>query len=168
MTTVPRPATGQVAPLAEGLSNRTALVTAASGGIGAGLARSLAEAGCDVAVRYSGNAARAEQTADEIRSTGTRAATGMAERGFGLILFVSSVAAFTGGIVEPRCAASKSGLHGMLYWLAKTYAAGGVTVNAIAPALVVTGMIPQIRTPRRSRSGGSAPQRKSPSWPCPC
>lgn len=66
---------------------------------------------------------------------------GMAERGFGRVLFVSSVAAFTGGIVGPHYAASKSGLHGMLYWMANRYAASGVTVNAIAPALVVSGMI---------------------------
>lgn len=66
---------------------------------------------------------------------------GMAERGFGRVLFVSSVAAFTGGIVGPHYAASKSGLHGMLYWMASRYAARGITVNAIAPALVVSGMI---------------------------
>ncbi len=66
---------------------------------------------------------------------------GMAERGFGRVLFVSSVAAYTGGIVGPHYAASKSGLHGMLYWMANRYAAFGITVNAIAPALVVSGMI---------------------------
>lgn len=71
----------------------------------------------------------------------SRVLPGMAQRGFGRVLFVSSVAAFTGGIVGPHYAASKSGLHGMLYWLARKYAADGVTVNAIAPALVVTGMV---------------------------
>jgi 3-oxoacyl-[acyl-carrier protein] reductase len=71
----------------------------------------------------------------------SRVLPGMAERGFGRILFVSSVAAFTGGIIGPHYAASKAGLHGMLYWLARKYAAAGVTVNAIAPALVVTGMV---------------------------
>jgi 3-oxoacyl-[acyl-carrier protein] reductase len=66
---------------------------------------------------------------------------GMAQRGFGRVLFVSSVAAFTGGIIGPHYAASKSGLHGMVYWLAREHAADGITVNAIAPALVVSGMI---------------------------
>jgi 3-oxoacyl-[acyl-carrier protein] reductase len=61
---------------------------------------------------------------------------GMAERGFGRVLFTSSVAAFTGGVVGPHYAASKAGLHGLVHWLASTYAAAGVTVNAIAPALV--------------------------------
>lgn len=70
-----------------------------------------------------------------------RVLPGMAERGFGRVVYVSSVAAFTGGVVGPHYAASKSGLHGMLYWLAGRYAERGITVNAIAPALVVSGMV---------------------------
>jgi 3-oxoacyl-[acyl-carrier protein] reductase len=67
----------------------------------------------------------------------------MAERGFGRVLFVSSVAAFTGGVVGPHYAASKAGLHGLVYWLAGAYAARGVTFNALAPALVTgTAMLP--------------------------
>src|SRR5205807_8700776 len=41
-----------------------------------------------------------------------RVLAGMRERGFGRILFTSSVAALTGGIVGPHYAASKAGLHG--------------------------------------------------------
>jgi 3-oxoacyl-[acyl-carrier protein] reductase len=67
----------------------------------------------------------------------------MRERGFGRILFVSSVAAFTGGIVGPHYAASKAGLHGLTHFLASRLAASGITVNALAPALVAeTGMLP--------------------------
>jgi 3-oxoacyl-[acyl-carrier protein] reductase len=67
----------------------------------------------------------------------------MAERGFGRILFISSVAAFTGGIVGPHYAASKAGLHGLTHFLASRLAAYGITVNALAPALVAeTGMLP--------------------------
>lgn len=70
-------------------------------------------------------------------------APAMAERGFGRILFISSVAAFTGGIVGPHYAASKAGLHGLAHFLASRLAASGVTVNALAPALVEqTGMLP--------------------------
>ena len=66
----------------------------------------------------------------------------MAERGFGRVLFVSSVAAFTGGIVGPHYAASKAGLHGLTHSLAASFAGAGVTVNAIAPALISeTGML---------------------------
>jgi 3-oxoacyl-[acyl-carrier protein] reductase len=67
----------------------------------------------------------------------------MRERGFGRILFMSSVAAFTGGIVGPHYAASKAGLHGLTHFLAARVAADGVTVNALAPALIVdTGLLP--------------------------
>ncbi|TPG35879.1 SDR family NAD(P)-dependent oxidoreductase [Mycolicibacterium hodleri] len=61
---------------------------------------------------------------------------GMVERGFGRILFVSSVAAFTGGVVGAHYAASKAGLHGLMHHLAPRVAADGVTVNCLAPALV--------------------------------
>jgi 3-oxoacyl-[acyl-carrier protein] reductase len=72
-----------------------------------------------------------------------RVLPGMRERGWGRILFVSSVAAFTGGIVGPHYAASKAGLHGLTHFLAARVAGDGVTVNAIAPALIErTGMLP--------------------------
>jgi 3-oxoacyl-[acyl-carrier protein] reductase len=68
---------------------------------------------------------------------------GMVERGYGRVLFMSSVAAFTGGIIGAHYAASKAGLHGMLHYLASRVAGSGVTVNAIAPALVEdTRMLP--------------------------
>jgi 3-oxoacyl-[acyl-carrier protein] reductase len=68
---------------------------------------------------------------------------GMRERGWGRLLFVSSVAAFIGGVIGPHYAASKSGLHGLTYFLAGRLAKHGITVNTIAPALVEdTGMLP--------------------------
>lgn len=67
----------------------------------------------------------------------------MAERGFGRVLFISSVAAFTGGVVGPHYAAAKAGLHGLTHSLASRFAPSGVTVNALAPALIAdTGMLP--------------------------
>jgi 3-oxoacyl-[acyl-carrier protein] reductase len=72
-----------------------------------------------------------------------RAVPAMSERGFGRVLLVSSVAAFTGGIVGPHYAASKAGLHGLTHYLASRTASSGVTVNALAPALITdTGMLP--------------------------
>jgi 3-oxoacyl-[acyl-carrier protein] reductase len=67
----------------------------------------------------------------------------MAQRGFGRVLFISSVAGLTGGIVGPHYAASKAGLHGLTHYLARRAAGDGVTVNALAPALIErTSMLP--------------------------
>jgi len=72
-----------------------------------------------------------------------RVTPGMRERGFGRVIFVSSVAAFTGGIVGPHYAASKAGLLGLMHSLSASLAPYRVTVNAVAPALIAdTGMIP--------------------------
>ncbi|MEU2350131.1 SDR family NAD(P)-dependent oxidoreductase [Modestobacter sp. NPDC049651] len=60
----------------------------------------------------------------------------MVERGFGRVLFVSSVAALNGGVVGPHYAASKAGLHGLMHHLAPRVAGSGVTVNTVAPALI--------------------------------
>ena len=68
---------------------------------------------------------------------------GMIERKFGRILFISSVAAITGGVVGAHYAASKAGLHGLMHHLAPRVASDGVTVNSLAPALVgATNMFP--------------------------
>jgi 3-oxoacyl-[acyl-carrier protein] reductase len=66
----------------------------------------------------------------------------MRERGFGRILFVSSRAAFTGGIIGPDYAASKAGLNAVTHFLASRVAGDGVTVNALAPGFVDTPMLP--------------------------
>jgi 3-oxoacyl-[acyl-carrier protein] reductase len=67
---------------------------------------------------------------------------GMRARGWGRVLFVSSTAAFRGGVVGPDYTASKSGLHGLTFYLSGRVAADGVTVNAIAPGFVETAMLP--------------------------
>jgi 3-oxoacyl-[acyl-carrier protein] reductase len=192
-------------------AGRIALVTGASGGIGAELSRRLAEAGAALALHYASNEEAASALAAEIEAAGGRTLTlgadlgdadaperlvadverelgpvdvlaanaglsrpgawedvdaetfdatiavnlrapyllarrvlpGMRERGYGRILFTSSVAALTGGIVGPHYASSKAGLHGLTHFLAARVAADGVTVNAIAPALIEdTGMLP--------------------------
>lgn len=72
-----------------------------------------------------------------------RTLPGMQARGFGRVLFFSSVAAFTGGIVGPHYAASKAALHGLTHFLSSRVAGDGVTVNTIAPALITdTRMLP--------------------------
>jgi 3-oxoacyl-[acyl-carrier protein] reductase len=88
----------------------------------------------------------------------------MRDRGFGRVLFMSSIAAFTGGIVGPHYAASKAGLHGLTHFLAARLAPSGVTVNALAPALITdTECSPAIQSScgSRCRSKGSGGPRKS-------
>jgi 3-oxoacyl-[acyl-carrier protein] reductase len=192
-------------------AGRVALVTGASGGIGAELSRGLARDGAALALHYASNGSAASELAAEIEAAGGRALTlaadlsdataperlvadverelgpvdllaanaglsrpatweevdaqafdetiavnlrapfllarrvlpGMCERRYGRVLFTSSVAALTGGIVGPHYASSKAGLHGLTHFLASRVAADGVTVNAIAPALIEdTAMLP--------------------------
>jgi 3-oxoacyl-[acyl-carrier protein] reductase len=66
---------------------------------------------------------------------------GMRAQGWGRIVNVSSVAAQLGGIVGPHYAASKAGVLGLTHSYAALLAAEGITVNAIAPALIETDMI---------------------------
>ncbi len=66
---------------------------------------------------------------------------GMRARKWGRIINVSSVAAHVGGIVGPHYAASKAGMLGMTHFYAQQLAKEGITVNAIAPALIETEMV---------------------------
>jgi 3-oxoacyl-[acyl-carrier protein] reductase len=65
----------------------------------------------------------------------------MRVRRWGRIINLSSVAAQTGGVIGPHYAASKAGLIGLTHSYASLLAKEGITVNAIAPALIETDMI---------------------------
>jgi 3-oxoacyl-[acyl-carrier protein] reductase len=187
-----------------------ALVTGASGGIGAAICRALAHEGASVAVAYGSSADAAQALVTDLCHAGARAVAfpadmldgaapaklvaavahelgavdvlvanhgtatqapyeeidgdefdrtlainlrapyllarealgGMRRRGFGRVVFVSSGAAFTGGVIGPHYAASKAGLHGLTHFLAARVAGDGVTVNAIAPGFIETAMLP--------------------------
>ena len=60
---------------------------------------------------------------------------------WGRIINISSVAAQTGGVVGPHYAASKAGMHGLTHFYASRLAKEGITVNAVAPALIRTEMV---------------------------
>lgn len=69
-----------------------------------------------------------------------RVAAGMAERGFGRIVFLSSVSAERGGGVFGGVAysAAKAGLLGFARALARELGPAGVTANCVAPGLIDT------------------------------
>ena len=60
---------------------------------------------------------------------------------WGRIINLSSVAAQVGGVVGPHYAASKAGIIGLTHSYANLLAQEGITVNAIAPALIETDMV---------------------------
>jgi 3-oxoacyl-[acyl-carrier protein] reductase len=66
---------------------------------------------------------------------------GMGERQWGRVINLSSVAAQVGGVVGPHYAASKAAILGLTHFYAARLAKDGITVNAIAPALVETDMV---------------------------
>ncbi|NMI00927.1 SDR family NAD(P)-dependent oxidoreductase [Pseudonocardia acidicola] len=113
--------------------------------------------GLDVVVAAAGTGTKTpwedvdEQLWDHTMAVNTRAPfflaklalPGMIERRFGRILLFSSIAAFNGGVIGPHYASSKAALHGLTHFLASRVADTGVTVNAIAPALIRgTRMLP--------------------------
>jgi 3-oxoacyl-[acyl-carrier protein] reductase len=65
----------------------------------------------------------------------------MLQRKWGRIINLSSVAAQLGGVIGPHYAASKAGAIGLTHSYASLLAKEGITVNAIAPALIETEMI---------------------------
>jgi 3-oxoacyl-[acyl-carrier protein] reductase len=66
---------------------------------------------------------------------------GMRRRKWGRIINLSSVAAQTGGAVGAHYAASKAGIIGLTHSCASAFIREGITVNAIAPALIETDMV---------------------------
>jgi 3-oxoacyl-[acyl-carrier protein] reductase len=191
------------------LTNRVALVTGASRGIGRAIATALARAGVNVIINYRSSAAEANDLVREIAVGGGTALAlqadvsdanaaaelvreaearlgplgilvnnagmnagkpldqlgpddwdetirvnltsafyvtqtalpGMRARRWGRIIMMSSIAAETGGVIGPHYAASKAGLIGLTHSYASLLAKDGITVNAIAPALIATDMI---------------------------
>ena len=78
--------------------------------------------------------------------TGRRVLPGMAERGFGRVVIMGSSAGKSGGAKNVvGYAAAKAGAMAMAKGLAKEYARTGVLINALAPALIDTEMISEMR-----------------------
>lgn len=69
---------------------------------------------------------------------------GMAERGWGRIVNISSIIGEIGGFGQANYASAKAGVLGLTKTLAVEYARKGVTVNAVAPGFVSTRMTAEV------------------------
>ena len=65
----------------------------------------------------------------------------MLGHGFGRILHIASIAGKDGNAGMTAYSASKAGLIGMVKSMGKDYAESGVTINALAPAVIRTPMV---------------------------
>jgi acetoacetyl-CoA reductase len=66
---------------------------------------------------------------------------GMAERGWGRIINISSVNGQKGAFGQTNYSAAKAGMHGFTKALALEYARKGVTVNTVSPGYIATKMV---------------------------
>lgn len=65
----------------------------------------------------------------------------MKQNGWGRIISLSSQSAQTGSRLHAHYAASKSGLHGFSFSLAKELGPAGITVNMVSPGRIATDML---------------------------
>jgi NAD(P)-dependent dehydrogenase (short-subunit alcohol dehydrogenase family) len=66
---------------------------------------------------------------------------GMADRGWGRVINISSIVGEVGNFGQANYSAAKAGVIGLTKTLAREYARKGVTVNAIAPGFIRTRML---------------------------
>lgn len=71
----------------------------------------------------------------------------MSKQGFGRLIYLSSLAAITGGMISTAYASSKAALIGMMHHYAASLRDSGITANAIAPALIETDMVASMDLP---------------------
>ncbi|MFO1137214.1 MAG: SDR family NAD(P)-dependent oxidoreductase [Rhodoblastus sp.] len=142
----------------------------------AAVARIAAELGAiDLLVNNAGvvnNIATVEKMTDEawenevgVNLTGAfnlvRATVGaMAERGFGRIVNISSVAARGGLARQVGYSATKAGLLGLTHTVALEYARKGVTCNAVLPGMVETENVKAMPAEIRAAAMAATPARR--------
>jgi len=69
------------------------------------------------------------------------AAPRMAERGWGRVVNISSIAARSPSLGQPAYAASKAGVIAFTQAVAQEFGRGGVTANAVLPGLIATPLV---------------------------
>lgn len=75
---------------------------------------------------------------------------GMLRAGYGRIVNITSVVAIRGSVGQANYIAAKAGLIGLTKALAREYGARGVTVNAVAPGFIESGMTDELTQELRS------------------
>lgn len=88
---------------------------------------------------------------DSVFNMCRHAVDGMAERGFGRIVNISSVNGQTGQFGQTNYSAAKAGMHGFTMALAREVARKGVTVNSVSPGYCETALVMAI--PEDIRAG---------------
>ncbi|MGP3925997.1 3-oxoacyl-ACP reductase FabG [Streptomyces sp. 8N616] len=86
-----------------------------------------------------------------------RAARSMLKGRWGRVILMSSVAGMTGTVGQVNYAASKSGMIGMARSMARELGSRGITVNVVAPGLVLTDMAAKLPEERREQMRGQIP-----------
>jgi len=82
---------------------------------------------------------------------------GMIRRRHGRVIGVSSVVAITGNAGQANYAAAKAAMIGMSKSIAAETAGRGITVNCVAPGLIVTAMTEKLPIEQRTRLAGAIP-----------
>ena len=88
---------------------------------------------------------------DSVFNVSHQFANGMAERGFGRIVNISSLNGQKGQFGQTNYSAAKAGLHGFSMALAQEVARKGVTVNTVSPGYIGTDMVMAIAAEVREK-----------------
>ena len=80
----------------------------------------------------------------------------MAAKGFGRIVSITSINGLRGKFGQANYAASKAGLIGLTKTAAKEFGRHGVTVNAVAPGMVLTDMARAVPAQVSAQARGEA------------
>jgi len=82
---------------------------------------------------------------------------GMVRRRHGRVIGISSVVGVSGNAGQANYAAAKAAMIGMSKSIASETAGRGITVNCIAPGLIVTAMTDKLTAQRRARLAEAIP-----------
>ena len=89
----------------------------------------------------------------------------MVAQGGGRLIFMSSLASRTGGLVSAAYAASKGGTEGLMHYYATYLLRHKITANAIAPALIASDIVQEMDLPPADKLPLGRLGRAEEIWP---